>query len=211
MKLKRLFTVLVGIAAIVAIGVGIRLYRPAYALSDAPVSAFVAYESAWNYRQGINECGPYSAAAALRALGVDVASSDVVANTPWRWENGYTVPWGLESVIRKYDKTARVYAVRKYNANDKLLAVRDELAAGHPVILLGEKTGFPHYYAVFGYADERFFVYDPLHTAGDDGMTVDDNGETPGNRTLTSDELLGFWDNGGVAGFFRGYMLAVSH
>lgn len=209
--MKRLIAVLFGIAAIIAIGVGIRLYRPTYTLVDAPSDAFVPYDVAWNFRQGINECGPYTAAAALRALGVDVASSDVVAQTPWRWENGYTIPWGLESVIRAYGKTVHAYTVRTFDDNNKLLAVRDELTAGHPVILLGDKTGFPHYYSVFGYADERFFVYDPLHAKGKDGMTVDDNGEAPGNRTLTSDELLEFWDAGGVAGFFRGYMLAVSN
>lgn len=208
--MKRFLTILLGVMVLIAIGIGIRLYRPAYALSDAPLNAFVAYRSGWNYRQGINECGPYTAAAIMRALGTDVASSDIAAETPWRWENGYTIPWGLESVIRTHGLTVKTYAVQKYNANDKLLAVRDELAAGNPVILLGEKTGFPHYYAVFGYADERFFVYDPLHTAGANGMTTDDNGEAPGNRTLTSEELLNFWDAGGVAGFFGGYMLAVS-
>lgn len=84
--LKRIVYVCLALALMAIAWVLVKLYRPAAPQREnLPDSALVGYMSEWNYRQGRNECGPYAAAAAMRALrGDDVNSAIIAAHTPWR-------------------------------------------------------------------------------------------------------------------------------
>ena len=81
------------------------------------------------------------------------------------------------------------------------------------MILLGKKDEALHYMTLVGYTkigeEFRFHVYDSWHTKGEGGLTADDNAALPGNRTLTSDELMNFWREGGLFGMYQWYALVV--
>jgi len=52
-------------------------------------------------------------------------------------------------------------------------------------------------------------VYDSLLEEETVGMTIDENGDQTGNRTLNSNELLKFWSQGGMYGKFIWYAIVA--
>ena len=176
------------------------------------ISISIALPIEQQLRQGINECGPYSVAAAMAAVkGAFQSPVDVVHETPWRLPSGGTLPWGMMSVIESNGFVAEPFTARGLSDDDKVRVLANELADGHPVILLGRKEEVLHYVTVLGYDRdvETFHFYDPWHPAGNDGLTVDENGAASGNRSLTRAELFDFWQGGGTGPFYRWYGIAV--
>lgn len=214
----RAYNVTVGILLVLALvfiaWLLLALHRPTAPMStNLSATVMKTYPTEWNYRQGRNECGPYSAAAAIRALnGIDVNAATIAAQTPWRLSNGYTVPWGVARVLQKQGLTTKEYTVAKMTDAEKISALQTQLAEGNVAILLGEIHGVQHFITVLGYdiPSTSFLVYDPLQDPADDHMTADMNGELPGNVTMSYDELLTFWNADGIKMFFKGYLLAMS-
>lgn len=215
-KSLRVFLALcAGAALVVCIVVAVTWYQPSPSVetetAEIPSSFRLNYPSDQNFRQGLNECGPYTAAAALRMIvDTDTTSQEVVDAMHWRLPNGYTSPFGMKRVLKSFGAHVDEITTKKLTDEEKLLTLRQELSAEHPVILLGEKDGIKHYYALVGYEEDDFFVYDPLHDPLDDTLTIDSNGDDPGNRTLSEDELLTFWSTGGLGGLYEYYALVVS-
>lgn len=186
--------------------------------TETPARAALAYPAAYNFRQSVNDCGPYAAAAAIRIVTVaPIDSQQLVKELPIRLPNGGTLPRSLEVALKNHGLTARAenFADSELTDDERLQQLSLYLSQGHPVILLGEKTGVQHYITLVGYEKKNatiyFDVYDSWHTKGAGGLTTDDNDAAPGNRTLRADELLEFWRSGGLFGLYKYYALVVSH
>jgi len=174
-----------------------------------PDSAEIAYDSAWNYRQSINSCGPYSAAAAIRvATGKDLSSEDIAKHIPWRF-HGVTLPFGILSTLHSHNVPFEECIV-SFSDAQKIQWLREQIAQKHPVILLGRKKNALHYITALGYGTSTFNVYDSWEDKSNDNLTIDKNGSASGNVTLTDTELLQFWNNGGVLGLYKNYAVVAS-
>jgi len=173
------------------------------------------YPSAFNYLQTGTTCGPYSVAAVARVLGKnDISSEKVAATISYQIPRYGTHPLGIEQALREMDFIPESFRLHDASITDseRIAFLRSNLSAGQPIILLGEKKGVQHYLTLVGFhfEDKEFYVYDSWHDAGESGLTVDDNGVLPGNRTLSEEELLDFWSGGGVYGFYTWYAVVVS-
>ena len=171
--------------------------------------ALIDYGIEHNYRQSSVECSVYT----VYAVGVIAKNIQLDIGTLWN-EIPLKVsigvhPWGLEYLLKKYGFNFTTPSVRHLNNEDKLLYLRQELSQEHPIILLGEyhKGQYQHYMTLVGFDDELdvYYFYDSLHARQDENYTIDSNGDLPGNRTLTSDELFNFWTGGGLYGFYEWY------
>lgn len=176
-------------------------------------SSFIEYPSEYNFRQTRNDCGPYNTAAVVRALlKKEINSAEFSKNISWRLPNKYTLPWGLEKQLREYDISIEIPNVKNLSDGDKIALLRERLSRGRAIIILGGRENYQHYISIFGFdsMNDRFYVYDSLFKRGGDGVTMDDNGELPGNVTYSSQELLNFWRAGGMYGFYTWYAIVAT-
>ncbi len=170
------------------------------------------YPSEYNFRQSVNDCGPFNVAAVVRAIKRELVSSAEFAETmQWRLNNNYTLPWGLEDQLRENGISFETPNLWKLSDEDKIIYLKFQLSYFNPIILLGEQDGFQHYITLLGYKKNDFFVYNSLLDKGElEGLTVDENGVHPGNMNMSSEELLEFWSEGGVYGIYNWYALVNS-
>lgn len=168
----------------------------------------IPYEAAWNYRQSVNACGPYSVAAVMRALGDSAVTSEELATTLWRPYRGYTLPTTMVSALQERGFTVDQRIVHMSDA-EKVRWLRSKLEQGSPVIILIRQGGVLHYVTLLGYAEQTFYAYDSLQPRGEGDLTVDTNGDLSGNVTWTDEELLAQWNAGGLLGFYRSYAIVV--
>lgn len=181
-------------------------------MPEYPDRVKLEYASILNYRQGLKECGPYAAAAAANALREsNIHPKKMVSMLPWKLPFGYTHPWALEQLLASVNLTTESYSVKSFTSVEKKEFLMQEISNHSPVILLVKMYGYQHYVVLLGFDSNTndFFVYDPVYTRGEDGYTVDDNGNLPGNRNINWDVLREQWDEGGVFGFFEWYALVV--
>jgi hypothetical protein len=179
---------------------------------ELPELVQLNYPSNFNYRQGANECGPYVAGAVARILlKADVRPKDMVDKLSWKLPGGYTHPWALEKLLKSINISSISYSAGKLGSQDKQRFLIQELANGSPIILLVKMHGYQHYIVLLGFDENtnEFFIYDPVYTRGEEGYTIDENGDHPGNRTISWDALNDRWDEGGVFGFFDWYALVA--
>jgi len=179
---------------------------------NLPVEATLTYSTEHNYRQGYNQCGPYSAAAALRALKQNIEPATTVADLPWRLPRDYTHPWALESLLESQGANVQAYNISSLHDDEIISFIQSTIYAGQPLIILTNLHGYQHYVTLLGYDDttNTIDVYDPAHTKLKEGYTTDDNGLRPGNISMAYSELINYWRGGGVLGFYKGYGLVVS-
>ena len=179
---------------------------PAIDESVIKSSVLMDYPSEFNYVQTVNDCGPFSVAAVVRALkGEEVDSNVFVEEIKWRLPNGYTLPWGLEKQLGENGVEVEKVDVEGLSDDEKVLFLQEKLSLGMPVIILGEVNGIEHYVTVFGFDSEQdeFYLYDSLYQK-------DENDGFPGNRVLSNGELLDFWGGGGMYGFYEWYAIVAS-
>ncbi|MFA5854944.1 MAG: hypothetical protein WC846_01465 [Candidatus Gracilibacteria bacterium] len=177
--------------------------------------ALIDYPSEFNYRQSTNDCGPFSTAAVVRALnGEEVDSQVFTEEIGWRLSNGYTLPWGLEKQIEKSGIIVEKPNLAPLSYDEKILFLQEQLSQKKPAIILGEIDGFEHYITIFGFdaLKDEFYIYDSLYDKNPDSaeLTKDNNANLPGNRTLSSQELLDFWRGGGMYGIYEWYGVVAS-
>lgn len=171
-----------------------------------PLEASLEYPSVWNYRQSINSCGPYSAAAVIRiTTKQNIDSEDLAKTTPWRFR-GYTLPFGVISGLKKYHVPTQEFIVG-LSDSDKLHWLKSNIGKGSPVILLIRKDGLLHYVTLLGYKENTFDMYDSLEDKGEDSLTVDTNSDGAGNSTWTNEQLLSAWNQGGLFGLYKNYAI----
>lgn len=173
-----------------------------------------SYPSSFNYRQTGTTCGPYSVAAVMRIYGyTDVSSEEIASSISYKIPGYGTHPLGLEEALKKLGLTPAAYRLDQSDMSDRGRAafLKVKLIGNQPVIILGQKNGVQHYVTILGVNvdTDEFYLYDSWLDEGEPGMTVDENGETPGNVTMTADQVLNFWRGGGLYGFYEWYALVV--
>ncbi len=189
--------------------------KPAIEPGDIKESALIEYPPEYNYRQSINDCGPFNAAAAVRALrGTDADSTLFAREIGWRLPNKYTLPWGLESQLKEKGITIDKPSFKLLADEEKITLIQQYLSASRPIIILGERDHYEHYLTILGFDSglDEYYIYDSLEAKLPEqtGMTIDDNDDFPGNKTMKSQEILNFWRGGGMYGLWEWYGLVVS-
>lgn len=186
---------------------------PKFDESKISVSSTINYPPVYNYRQTINDCGPFNAAAIVRALTKnEISSSEFAKNIEWRLPNKYTLPWGMEKQLKQNGVTIEIPNIKALSDEEKILFLQERLSRGKPIIILGERDNYEHYISIFGFdsTKDEFYVYDSLFEKGEEGFTIDENDSLPGNRNFTSEELLNFWRGGGMYGLYNWYAIVAS-
>lgn len=186
---------------------------PAIDNSKISVSSIIEYPSGFNYRQTVNDCGPFNVAAVVRALTKEKISSEEFAkNIEWRLPNKYTLPWGMEKQLKENGIVVEIPNIKVLSDKNKILFLQERLSQGKPVIVLGKRDNYEHYITIFGFngAKNEFYVYDSLFKKGEESFTIDNNDSLPGNRNFTSEELLNFWQGGGMYGLYNWYSIVAS-
>jgi hypothetical protein len=174
--------------------------------SQIKTTSLIDYPSKFNYRQTVNDCGAFNTAAVVRALKKEEIDSQVFAEEiGWRLPNKYTLPWGLEEQLEENGIVIEKPNLKSLPDEEKILFLQQQLSQGKPIIILGETNGFEHYITIFGFdaSKDEFYIYDSLHDK-------DDNADSPGNRTFSSEELLDFWRGGGMYGMYKWYVIVAS-
>jgi len=178
-------------------------------------NAFIEYPTEFNYKQTKNDCGPFSVAAAVRALtGKNVSSASFAQEVSWRLPNNYTLPWGLESLLKAHSISIKKPNFKFLMDNEKIMLIQQYLSYGLPIIILGQRDNYEHYITIVGFDSnkDQYYVYDSLQSSSPEqkNMTIDENSTLSGNKTLNSQELLDFWRGGGVYGLWKWYGLVAS-
>ncbi len=202
MKLK----ILIGLILIINSSYFLFVYEspPTINAENITESATIPYQPEYNYKQTINDCGPFNVAAVVRAItDEEIDSAQFAKEIQWRLPNKYTLPWGLEKQLEEHGITIEVPNLSPLTNHEKLNYLKENLSAQKPIILLGKQDNFQHYITLFGYENDQFHTYNSLYNN-------DENEEKPGNRNLSSKELLEFWGNGGMYGFYKWYAIVGS-
>ena len=200
---------------ILRISLVILLFRPIPVIDDMKIftSASLSYPSEYNYIQTYNDCAPFNVAAVIRVLtNENVSSAEFAKTIGWRLKNKYTLPMGLEDQLKENNITIEVPNLLSLTENERIIYLKEQLSSDHPVILLIGIDGFQHYITLLGFdsVKREFYFYDSIYKAGEVGLTIDDNGESPGNRTFTTQDLLDHWSKGGMYGMYKWYVLSSS-
>jgi len=189
--------------------------KPDIDTSGIKESALISYASTYNYRQTKNDCGPFNVAAVVRALkGENIDSTSFAEEIGWRLPNKYTLPWGLENQFQENGISIEKPHFNLLTDDEKIMLIQQYLSTGKPIIILGERDNYEHYLTILGFnaKNDKYYIYDSLQAASPEqqGMTTDENGQNPGNATLSSNELLDFWHGGGMYGLWKWYGLVAS-
>jgi len=203
--------------AIVSLFTSRALRVPQLELETLNASALLSYDPEFNYRQTINDCGPFNTAAVVRVLKKDSIDSKNFAETiEWRLPNGYTLPWGLEKQLKENEIETITPHLGSFSDQERVAYLKQELSKGSPIIILGGRDdyvgkNYEHYVTLLGFdsAEGLFYAYDPFFPTSTPGMTEDANGLAPGNRSYKTEVLLEFWEKGGVLGFYEWYALVA--
>lgn len=170
----------------------------------------IKLSSIYNLKQTYNDCGPYSCFILLKALGKDADLIDIKKKMKWRLKNNYTLPWGIEETLKRFNVKIKKHDFSVMKDDIKIDNIKKELSNDNPIIILGGINKYQHYVALLGYNNDMFFIYDSLQKKDYDikgNFTIDENGNLPGNKNLTKKELLNFWRKGGKYLFFKWYAL----
>lgn len=182
--------------------------------SDLPEQAMIPYSSSLNFRQGYNDCGPFSAKAMINAVrGQNIPVKELKSKMKWRLKNNYSLPPGLEGLLKKYSIKIKTIKLGRLSDEQKIVELKRELCAGKPIILLIGVGKYQHYITLLGYDQKGFIIYDSLLKASPQNKiyTVDLNGALPGNNRLGYKELLNSWSMGGMYGFYEYYGIVGSN
>jgi hypothetical protein len=168
--------------------------------------SFIPYASAYNFAQTYNDCGPYNSAAVVRALtGENVSSAEFAKTITHRIKYKWTLPEGITEQLNQYGIKSDMPDFSEFSDYEKITYLREQLALQHPVVLLIKKDDFQHYITIFGFdrVKDEFYIYDSLMERLEGGITNDENGEMPGNKTITTKKLLEMWSGGGMLGKYK--------
>ena len=219
MKSKKIFIATgIGLVSLLIIGaayfLGLFRHTPKITLLDIPSQFSLRVAADSNFRQGPNQCGPYAAAMFVNTFKptADVQSERFVEELSWRLPGGYTHPRALESLLQKQGIKTQAFTAGALSDEEKIRFLKQTISSGYPVILLTYMYDYQHYITLLGYDSDKkeFSVYDPVFTRGETGMTLDENGQLPGNRNISNDQILSDWSKGGIAGFYTWYLLSVA-
>jgi putative lipoic acid-binding regulatory protein len=178
-------------------------------------SASIEYPSEYNYAQYGVTCGAFSTAAVVRVVtGENVDSEEFAESITWKISDKGTYPKGLKRQLKKNGVDVETPRLGGYSDERRIDFLKERLSQGKPIILLGEiyEIQYQHYLTVLGFnsTSDEFYLYDSYHKSAGGNLTLDSNGDLPGNRNVNSKELLDFWRPGGMFGFFNWYAIVGS-
>ena len=182
-------------------------------ITNIPNQHEISYSSDDLYRQDYNGCGPFSAAVMRILLNEDVDSLQVSAAMPLRIpRRKSTIPEGIEKYLRNQWISVSTPKLEHLSDEEKLNYLRYHVSQDHPIILLVDLWWYQHFFTLLGYNTKRMerYIYDSIEKRGEEGHTLDRNGERTGNRTRTDRDLLKAWNNWGAFGFYDNYALIAS-
>lgn len=102
-------------------------------------------------------------------------------------------PYKIKDLLKYFDVLSYVTILQNYVDAEKLAFINDEVQEKHCTILLTRLNGSVVYVTVVSRFLDSYYVnivYDS------DFLSSDNNGEEPGNNTLTGAELLDLWATG---------------
>ena len=153
--------------------------------SDIPTSYHVVKEGQFE-KQAANQCSAFSTAYILRLFGKDASGAEVYKQIQYKIPiSGYVLPKGILTYMKDNNLNSKIYT-------GTLDSLKSRLALGNPVIvLIGRHIRWQHYMTLVGYDNERKELY-----FFDSGQQGDQNGDLPGNRTMTEERFQVSWNNG---------------
>ncbi|MDD3861366.1 MAG: hypothetical protein PHP74_00510 [Candidatus Gracilibacteria bacterium] len=188
---------------------------PTIGMSNIKEIALIDYSSDINFRQTVNDCGPYNVATVVRALKKEkIDSSKFAKEIKWRLPNKYTLPLGLERQLKENGINIEIPQVKRLSDRDKIAFLHEQLSLGNPIVILGGIDHYQHYMTIFGFNSNKdeFYIYDSLQEENPDNLslTIDENDELPGNKSMSSKDLMDFWRKGGMYGIYKWYAIVAS-
>ncbi|MFZ3131701.1 MAG: hypothetical protein WA125_11515 [Desulfosporosinus sp.] len=137
--------------------------------------------------QGKNQCAAYSTAFVLRNLGIQAKGIEVYAGIPFKIPvSGYVLPKGVISYLQSQGLNPKIYRGDMSSLKARLIITKDPV-----IVLVGNGLFWQHYMSLVGFDDEKSELY-----FVDSNKVNDENAELPGNRTMTNDYFLKWWNNG---------------
>jgi hypothetical protein len=137
--------------------------------------------------QGRNQCAAFSTAFVLRNFGQPAKGSEVYSELPYKIPiSGYVLPKGIVTYLKTKGFSPRVLKGDLNTLKSKLVEDSNPL-----IVLVGNGVFWQHYMTLVGFDNEKSELY-----FFDSGREKDENAELPGNRTMTKEYFLKWWDNG---------------
>lgn len=189
-----------------------RIFTASYDANNILPEACRDYPSEENYAQYGTTCGPFSAAGTVRALTQnEVDSWEFAEKMKAQIGKAGTHPWGVKYELVTNDVSIEVPSLNSMSDEERIEFLQERLSAGSAIILLGEYENihYQHYLTILGFNKENdeFYIYDSLYYQMNRTHTYDSNGDLPGNKNFTSEDLLDFWGRGGVLGFYEWFAI----
>lgn len=163
-------------------------------------------------RQGLNQCGPASAMTIINAYTEKVISLDTVNKEMGsRLGNNMTYPWGITDYLKSYGIRSSYKILKLKSGKSRLKYLKKTLSENKPIIMLNDMDGVLHYFTLLGFNNkDEFYIYDsmqPVVIVNNKRMTIDSNGEKPGNLTMDKETLFKRWKGGKFK--FINYLIIV--
>lgn len=192
-----------------------RVFTAKYNPDNILPAACKDYPSEDNYAQYGTTCGPFSAAGTVRALTKNEVDSWAYAEEmKGQIGKAGTHPLGVKGQLITNGVSIEVPGLNSLTDEERIEFLQERLSAGSAIILLGEYKNihYQHYLTVLGFDKDKdeFYIYDSLYYQMNKTHTFDSNGDLPGNKNFSSEELLDFWGRGGVLGFYEWFAIVGS-
>jgi hypothetical protein len=173
------------------------------------------YSSENNYAQYGTTCGPFSVAGTVRTIKQEeVDSWEFAENIKLKIGSFGTTPFGVKKQLKENEITIELPKVRGYSDEERIEFLQERLSKCSAIILLGvpEEINYQHYITVLGFDKEKdvFYIYDSFYHKINKTHTIDTNGDLPGNRNYSSEELINFWERGGFLGFYEWFSIVAN-
>ncbi|HWQ72952.1 MAG TPA: hypothetical protein VN370_11625 [Desulfitobacteriaceae bacterium] len=153
---------------------------------DLPNSFNIPINTGFEF-QGKNQCAAFSTAFILRNFGQIAKGSEVYSELSYKVPiSGYVLPKGIVTYLRYNGFNSTVFKGDLNTLKAKLVEGSNPL-----IVLVGNGFLWQHYMTFVGFDNQKGELY-----FFDSGKDKDENAELPGNRTMTNDYFLKWWDNG---------------
>jgi hypothetical protein len=137
--------------------------------------------------QGKNQCSAYSTAFVLRNCGQSATGSEVYNKVSFKIPiSGYVLPKGVISYLKSKRLEPIMYKGDLGSLKQRLVQENNLI-----IVLVGNGFYWQHYMTLVGFNEEKGELY-----FFDSNKDKDENAILPGNRTLTNDYFLKWWNNG---------------
>lgn len=165
--------------------------------ADVPESFH--YNFSDNYRQGYYQCAAYSMFAVIKILSKQHISPDFLVMLTGVDPGKGVLPKKIKQVLDKYNIVTNYFTCVNMPNENKIIYLKNTIIDdGPPIILVRTASGVLHWATVLGYTGDDFYIYDSAMPAaaiieGEKLQTIDQNGLSPGNITMSKSTLLAWW------------------